>query len=287
MYIASAARLAHISHSRLGRLVTLHQEVFLCPEVGVTGHHILTIEERTSLANEIGRVPVRSLPGGIGIERKLGHPELSDVVLLGQVHGLLDEFDEVVEIVTVPVHRQRLDTAVGAAAQEVAEPVESLALLVRVGHARRHQLDAALVGGQEFLEQADRVRRGQRRLVVDVGFVERHHVLDVVAAQERFDTGQELRDGLGSPQHGHELDSVGQRAVGRGGPVVGPADTAAARVQRFHGASVVVGSALLFHGAATTASMVVEVGVAVMGLGQGCRSHQGRGEEHFERNHVD
>ena len=229
---------------------------------------------------------VRPLPGGIRVEREFSHPELTDVVLLSQVHGVLDELDEVVEVVAVPVHRQRLDTAVGAAAQEVAEPVESLALLVRVGHARRHQLDAALVGGQEFLEQADRVRRGQRRLVVDVGFVERHHVLDVVAAQKRLNTGQELRDGLGAPQHGHELDSIGQRAVGGGAPVVGPSDTAAARVQRFHGASVIVGSALLFHGAATTAGVGMEVGVAVMGLGQGRRSHQGRGEEHFERNHF-
>lgn len=133
------------------------------------------------------------------------------------------------------------------------------------------------MGGEQLLEEVDGLRGRHRRLVANVWFIEAHHILHVAASQEARDARHELGDRILTPQHGHELDTVRQVAVRGRGPVVRPGD-AAVRIQRLHGANVVVGGASLAGRGALALQRKRQ--------SQSGRGHQGRVEDFLEGNHV-
>ena len=234
----------NVSLTSLTRATTINQEPILSPEVSIASNHLLLVQPRLHLTQEVSRVTRRTLRAEILVERKLGHPDLLQALRASQIHRLLDELRKVLRGITVPVHSKHTDTALRAATQELAHPVQTLAWGLRVGDTGRDERETTQVWGEELEEVGRGVAGGHGGLAAAVGLVEAHDILDVAAGQDGFDAAHELVDGLEAPEHGHELDALGELAVRACSPVVGPGD-GAVLVEGLDAACVVVGSAAL------------------------------------------
>lgn len=244
-------------------------------KVGITSEGGLRVEPGQDLLEEIsGLLVVAAVHGAV--ESKLGKPDLLDTALLSKVDGLGNEGLEILGIVAVPVDADASNVAVGACVHERLQPVEALAGAPAVGNRRTEEGGFAGVGGDILVVRVGGVGGRHAGLAVVVGLVEAQDVF-ATAGEGGLDGRPPAAEHLATPEHGDELDTLGDKAHGKHVPVEGPGDSMRDRLNQGH---IVVGSTTLVVGA---------LGVSVVFGMRGSQSggcHEAGGDQFGEADHC-
>lgn len=170
-----------------GRKTTSAEEVVVrTHEVGIAGDHGLRVQPGENLGEELLGLAGRRAGVDVVAEGKLGDPDTLEALLGSERDGLVDEGLELLGGVTVPVHGEGADAAVGAGLQESVHPVQAFAGRTAVGDTGGNQLGLAAVGGDVLLVGLRGLGGGHGGLGAVVGLVEAQNVL-AAAGKRRLD----------------------------------------------------------------------------------------------------
>lgn len=190
-------------------------------EVRVASHTGLTVQPGDDVLQESSDsrgVLGNSTTGGKG---KLGKPELGEAIVRCSLHGLLNEGLKILGAFAVPVNSETGDLAVRALLDELTKPAQTLAIVGRGAHGGRNEFGLAIVRGDVCPVICGGVSGAHAGLPFDVRLVESKDVVGA-AGEDGLDGGSPATKVLGSPEHGDELNAVGEVSGKGASPVVGP-----------------------------------------------------------------
>ena len=237
-----------VSNTGLVESTAGEQVVLSAHEVRVASDTGLLVEPRDDVVQESSGSSQIGGAVDISSEGELGDPDLGEAVVASSADGLGDEGLELVGGVTVPVNGHTGDAAAGAGVHEGVHPAETLAVVGGGARGGSDELGLTRVGGDVRLVVVGGIRRAHVGLGGNIGLVEAHDVV-ATAGEDSLDGANPAAEVPSTPEHGDELDTVGQGAGERTSPVVGPGNGVAGAQGR-HGGDVVVGSTALAGGGA-------------------------------------